>query len=107
MEIAELYGSAPRSGRGGRRFKSCHSDQLLTTSMAYGASYGERNPTASLLGALITVLRSPRSIACILEGRRRAMRDIHKLYKEQRDAERRTKQLTLFDLKVDRRPVSR
>src|SRR5947199_805779 len=22
-------GSAPRSGRGGRRFKSCHSDQLL------------------------------------------------------------------------------
>jgi hypothetical protein len=35
------------------------------------------------------------------------MRDIHKLYKEQRDAERRTKQLTLFDLKVDRRPVSR
>jgi hypothetical protein len=28
MEIVELYGSAPRSGRGGRRFKSCHSDQL-------------------------------------------------------------------------------
>jgi len=44
MEIVELYRSAPRSGRGGRRFKSCHSDQTLTTSMAYGASYGERNP---------------------------------------------------------------
>ena len=26
--VAQL-GSAPRSGRGGRRFKSCHSDQLL------------------------------------------------------------------------------
>jgi hypothetical protein len=24
----EVAGSAPRSGRGGRRFKSCHSDQL-------------------------------------------------------------------------------
>jgi hypothetical protein len=29
MEIVELYGSAPRSGRGGRRFKSCHSDHYL------------------------------------------------------------------------------
>jgi hypothetical protein len=29
MEIADLYGSAPRSGRGGRRFKSCHSDHDL------------------------------------------------------------------------------
>src|SRR6187551_1622785 len=26
-------GSAPRSGRGGRRFKSCHSDQLSTSSV--------------------------------------------------------------------------
>src|SRR5262249_24449337 len=26
-------GSAPRSGRGGRRFKSCHSDQLHTSSV--------------------------------------------------------------------------
>jgi hypothetical protein len=29
MGIVELYGSAPRSGRGGRRFKSCHSDHDL------------------------------------------------------------------------------
>jgi hypothetical protein len=26
-------GSAPRSGRGGRRFKSCHSDQHLAESL--------------------------------------------------------------------------
>jgi hypothetical protein len=65
MEIAELSRSAPRSGRGGRRFKSCHSDQLLMTSTAYGASYGERNPLASLLGARPTSPsgRSPRCVA--------------------------------------------
>jgi hypothetical protein len=32
MEIAELSRSAPRSGRGGRRFKSCHSDQISSIS---------------------------------------------------------------------------
>jgi hypothetical protein len=30
---------APRSGRGGRRFKSCHSDQLFSTQIACGAGY--------------------------------------------------------------------
>ena len=30
-------GSAPRSGRGGRRFKSCHSDQLSRNGARYGA----------------------------------------------------------------------
>jgi hypothetical protein len=53
-------GSAPRSGRGGRRFKSCHSDQLSHDNDAYGASYGERNPIPSLFGAanpnLLTLL---------------------------------------------------
>jgi hypothetical protein len=53
-------GSAPRSGRGGRRFKSYHSDQLSHDIDAYGASYGERNPIPSLFGAanpnLLTLL---------------------------------------------------
>jgi hypothetical protein len=40
----------------------------------------------------------------ILEGKRYAMRDIHKLYKEQRDAERRKVQLTLFEMHHDVRP---
>jgi len=42
----------------------------------------------------------------VLDGRRYAMRDIHKLYKEQRDAERRQRQLTLFELQHDSRPAS-
>jgi hypothetical protein len=40
-----------------------------------------------------------------LEGKRWAMRDIHRLYKEQKDARKQT-QLQLFELKVDARPVS-
>jgi hypothetical protein len=39
-------------------------------------------------------------------GDRYTMRDIHKLYKEQRDEERRAKQLQLFELKDDTRPQS-
>lgn len=42
----------------------------------------------------------------ILDGGRYAMRDIHKLYQEQRDEERRQKQLTLFELKDDSRPAT-
>lgn len=42
----------------------------------------------------------------ILDGKRYAMRDIHMLYKEQRDEERRKKQLTLFELKEDSRLAS-
>jgi len=42
----------------------------------------------------------------VLDGKRYAMRDVHRLYKEQRDAERRQKQLTLFELKDDSRPPS-
>lgn len=38
--------------------------------------------------------------------RRYAMRDIHRLYKEQRNEERRARQLTLFELKDDARPPS-
>ena len=36
-------GSAPRSGRGGRRFKSYHSDHFLEPPIGYAASYAERN----------------------------------------------------------------
>ena len=39
-------GSAPRSGRGGRRFKSCHSDHFPEPPIAYAASYAERNSTS-------------------------------------------------------------
>jgi hypothetical protein len=38
-----VAGSAPRSGRGGRRFKSCHSDHFPEPPIAYAASYAERN----------------------------------------------------------------
>src|SRR5262249_56335727 len=40
-------GRAPRSGRGGRRFKSCHSDQYL----AQIAASLPRNPTVRCLQA--------------------------------------------------------
>src|SRR5262249_31435445 len=29
-EIIDFFSTLPRSGRGGRRFKSCHSDQILS-----------------------------------------------------------------------------
>jgi hypothetical protein len=41
-----------------------------------------------------------------LDNKRYAMREIHRLYKQQRDEERRARQLTLFDLREDARPVS-
>jgi hypothetical protein len=41
-----------------------------------------------------------------LEGKRWAMRDIHRIYKEQRDALRRERQMVLFELKEDSRPQS-
>jgi hypothetical protein len=41
----------------------------------------------------------------VLEGKRYAMRDIHKLYIEQKDARKQT-QLQLFELKDDSRPAT-
>ena len=41
----------------------------------------------------------------ILDGKRYAMRDIHRLYKEQKDARKQT-QLTLFEMRQDVRPQS-
>ena len=41
-----VAGSAPRPGRGGRRFKSCHSDHFPEPPIAYAASYAERNSTS-------------------------------------------------------------
>ena len=38
LKIQENPGSAPRSGRGGRRFKSCHSDQHLADLLAKSAT---------------------------------------------------------------------
>ena len=57
--VAQL-GSAPRSGRGGRRFKSCHSDQLMVRLMV-------RNITA--LVAPYGAFMNPNSDRCA-EGSR-------------------------------------
>src|SRR5438552_13417552 len=44
-------GSAPRSGRGGRRFKSCHSDQHFPDHpRVFARSYGALSPTSRLAG---------------------------------------------------------
>jgi hypothetical protein len=45
MEIAEVSRSAPRSGRGGRRFKSCHSDHDLAEISRYPAAPWVRRGT--------------------------------------------------------------
>jgi hypothetical protein len=41
----------------------------------------------------------------IIDGKRYEMREIHRLYKKQKDA-RRPRQLTLFELREDARPSS-
>jgi hypothetical protein len=43
-------GSTPRSGRGGRRFKSCQSDHFFRSLIAYGERYGGRNIRKSFQG---------------------------------------------------------
>src|SRR5262249_62325144 len=40
-------GSAPRSGRGGRRFKSCHSDQLHTQAADLAQLSGKDSETGT------------------------------------------------------------
>jgi hypothetical protein len=61
MEIAELYGSAPRSGRGGRRFKSCHSNQhLAEIPTSTGTDCGTVSSDAHAALAAFELLKPPR-----------------------------------------------
>jgi hypothetical protein len=57
-------GSTPRSGRGGRRFKSCHSDQPFSFAPnAYAASYAERNSPVIISRRRLTPVLQPKSEA--------------------------------------------
>ena len=80
--VTASLGSAPPSGRGGRRFKSCHSDHRLaqiitftgtdcgTVSFAAGTVI---NRSAGLLAAPALGERCQRSLACRLVAVRRAL----------------------------------
>src|ERR1700719_4251196 len=58
MEIAEFFVSPTRSGRGGRRFKSCHSDQSNQQLAALGFSNNQ----------LWRQLRGQKPLAFVLRG---------------------------------------
>jgi hypothetical protein len=59
IRACPAVGSAPRSGRGGRRFKSCHSDHFLEPPIAYAASYAERNSPVMISRGRYTSIPQP------------------------------------------------